>query len=372
MSELYALPNGWEWHRLDEVSTFYNGRAYKKEELLEDGKYRVLRVGNFFTNNNWYYSDLELEDNKYCDKGDLLYAWSASFGPKIWNKDKVIYHYHIWKVVPNTDLIGRDYLFHFLNWDTDKIKSDKGSGATMIHITKGSIEERKIPLPPLTEQQRIVEKLDQLFKRIDKAIVLHQKNIDEADAFMGSALNEVFGELEEKYGLVPIRSLFKIRSGDFLPKKNMIEDGDIDVYGGNGINGRHNAFNLSGLNVIIGRVGALCGNVRCVEGNIWLTDNAFYVSEYLEGFDKHFLTKMLIHIDLGGSANKAAQPVISYKVISDIGLPLPPLPIQQKVVAYLDDLSDKIERVKTVQMEKMVSLKALKASILDKAFRGEL
>ncbi len=85
----------WEEKKLGNVATFYNGRAYKQEELLEKGKYRVLRVGNFFTNENWYYSDLELDENKYCDKGDLLYAWSASFAPKIWQEEKVIYHYSL-------------------------------------------------------------------------------------------------------------------------------------------------------------------------------------------------------------------------------------------------------------------------------------
>ncbi|MFN8968223.1 MAG: restriction endonuclease subunit S, partial [Pseudanabaena sp.] len=57
----------WEEKKLGEVATFYNGKAYKQEELLDQCKYRVLRVGNFFTNNNWYYSDLELDDTKYCD-----------------------------------------------------------------------------------------------------------------------------------------------------------------------------------------------------------------------------------------------------------------------------------------------------------------
>ena len=74
-----------------DVIEFINGRAYKKEELLSSGKYKVLRVGNFFTNNSWYYSDLELTEDKYCNKGDLLYAWSASFGPKIWDGEKTIF-----------------------------------------------------------------------------------------------------------------------------------------------------------------------------------------------------------------------------------------------------------------------------------------
>src|SRR4051812_36219211 len=89
----------WRTKKLFEVCELVNGKAYKKAELLAHGKYKVLRVGNFFTNNHWYYSDLELEDKKYCTTGDLLYAWSASFGPRIWQGGRVIYHYHIWKVV---------------------------------------------------------------------------------------------------------------------------------------------------------------------------------------------------------------------------------------------------------------------------------
>ena len=70
----------WKLNILDSVCTFHNGRAYKQHELLSAGKYRVLRVGNFFTNDSWYYSDLELEEDKTASDGELLYAWSASFG----------------------------------------------------------------------------------------------------------------------------------------------------------------------------------------------------------------------------------------------------------------------------------------------------
>ena len=62
---------------LGKVITFVNGRAYKQEEMLDGGKYKILRVGNFYTNDSWYYSDLELPDNKYIDNGDLIYTWSA-------------------------------------------------------------------------------------------------------------------------------------------------------------------------------------------------------------------------------------------------------------------------------------------------------
>ena len=64
--------DGVEWVELKEVCEVINGRAYKQQELLSEGKYRVLRVGNFFSNDSWYYSDLELEEKYYCGYGDLL------------------------------------------------------------------------------------------------------------------------------------------------------------------------------------------------------------------------------------------------------------------------------------------------------------
>ncbi len=149
-----------EWKALGDVCRFINGRAYKQSELLDQGKYPVLRVGNFFTNDNWYYSNLELEEDKYCDRNDLLYAWSASFGPRIWDGDKVIYHYHIWKVVPEANIISKKYLYYFLDWDTNALKEGHGTGSTMMHVSKGSIEKRLVPVPPLDTQARIVAILD--------------------------------------------------------------------------------------------------------------------------------------------------------------------------------------------------------------------
>lgn len=163
------LPEGWANINLSDVCTLLNGRAYKKHELLDSGKYPVLRVGNLFTNPKWYYSDLELEENKYCDNGDLLYAWSASFGPKVWDGAKVIFHYHIWKVVPHSLDISKQFLFHYFTWDKEDIKSEEGTGSTMIHVTKQAMQSRKVPFPPHNEQKRIANKVEALFARSDKA-----------------------------------------------------------------------------------------------------------------------------------------------------------------------------------------------------------
>lgn len=151
------IPSDWEVKSLCEVATFINGKAYKQEELLSEGKYKVLRVGNFFTKGEWYYSDLELEDDKYVNDGDLMYAWSASFGPQFWNGEKTIYHYHIWKVIAS-ELITKQFLFFLLDYDTQRILSSK-QGGTMFHITKGDMEKRKSNIPPLSEQKAIARVL---------------------------------------------------------------------------------------------------------------------------------------------------------------------------------------------------------------------
>lgn len=162
----FDIPDSWKWVRLGEIAILYNGRAYKQNELLDKGKYPVLRVGNLFTNNHWYYSDLELESEKYCKNGDLLYSWSASFGPHIWNGSKVIYHYHIWKVW-HSENIDKKFLYYILLADTNSIKQS-GHGLAMIHVTKAGMENKLFALPPLEEQKRIVVKIEELLPQIDR------------------------------------------------------------------------------------------------------------------------------------------------------------------------------------------------------------
>ena len=157
----------WPVKLLGEVCKLRNGRAYKKIELLDQGKDRVLRVGNFFTNKHWYYSDLELDETKFCETGDLLYAWSASFGPRIWEGERSIFHYHIWRVDYDEKILDKKYLYYWFLWDVDKIKSEQGAGTTMIHVSMKSMNARQIPIPPLEEQQRIVRTLDEAFENIN-------------------------------------------------------------------------------------------------------------------------------------------------------------------------------------------------------------
>ena len=162
--------NFWEQRKLGEVATFINGRAYSQDELLSNGKYKVLRVGNFYTNDSWYFSDMELDEKYYANDGDLLYTWSATFGPHIWRGGKVIYHYHIWKI-ELSDILEKRFAVQLLEQDKAKILSDK-NGSTMVHITKSGMEQKEVLLPSCVEEQA---KIGAYFENLDHLITLHQR-----------------------------------------------------------------------------------------------------------------------------------------------------------------------------------------------------
>lgn len=163
----HSIPPDWNTYRLGELAAILNGRAYSKPELLDRGT-PVLRVGNLFTSKDWYYSDLQLEEDKYCNPGDLIYAWSASFGPFIWKGPRVIFHYHIWKVKIFTEnKINKEFLYWVLKERTASIK-ESGHGISMAHMTKRKMEQLPIAVPPLDEQLRITEKIKQMMTLCDR------------------------------------------------------------------------------------------------------------------------------------------------------------------------------------------------------------
>lgn len=196
--------------KLGDILTLINGRAYKQEELLTSGT-PVIRIQNLNGGDRWFYSDLSLPEEKYCESGDLLFAWSATFGPYLWNGPKSIFHYHIWKVLPSQNL-DKGYAYHMLQSITARVKA-AGRGISMIHMTKAGMEAWEVDLPPLDEQKRIAAILD-------KADALRAKR-RQAIALLDSLTQSIFLEMFEQGNL----------GWPNIELKDAVKQGTIVTYG---------------------------------------------------------------------------------------------------------------------------------------------
>ena len=131
-----------------------------------------------------------------------------------------------------------------------------------------------------------------------------------------------------------IGEAFNLKSGKQLSKNKMIP-GEHPVFGGNGISGYHNEYMFKNPKIVIGRVGAYCGNVQRTKPFSWITDNALYIDEKLHQYDDSYLEYLLRSLDLKKYSSQSGQPLISQGRISKVKIPLPTLSEQKTIVAKL-------------------------------------
>jgi restriction endonuclease S subunit len=295
-------------YKFGEICEVLNGRAYKKNELLESGKYTVLRVGNFFSSDNWYYSDLELDANKYCDNGDLLFAWSASFGPKIWDGGKVIYHYHIWKLVPSP-FVDKKFLYYWLLFSRNKMLMGV-HGSVMGHLTKSSFEKQKISLPDILEQKAIAHILSTLDDKIEVNNQINKTLENMAHAYFDDMFPNVAA------GDTTIGEYITPKRGKNLLSKDAIS-GEVPVIAG-GLSPAtyHNVSNTQSPVITISASGANAGFVNLWTVPVWSSDSSFI--DYGMTKDVYFWYVMLKkrQKEIYDSQTGSAQPHIYPKHIT--------------------------------------------------------
>lgn len=401
MSELYSLPDGWEWKKLGDVFIVKDG-THDSPKYIEENGYPLFTSKNLKENGLDYSNFKLISEEDYIkinqrskvDKGDLLFAMIGTIGnPTIIEQEPnfAIKNVALFKPMNLENKIEFLRYYFLSNFVIEKMINE-ANGATQKFVGLTYLRSFLYPQPPLEEQKRIVAKLDILFEKIDKAIALHQKNIDEADIFMASVLNDVFLELEEKYEKKELSNLVS-KLGDGLHGTPKYDDNG-EYYFINGANVKDNKIIVNqntkkvnedeynkykkelndrtifvSINGTIGNVG-LYNNEKCILGK-----SACYFN-LLENIDKIYITYVLKNGDFQEYIEKnstgATIKNVSLKTMRAYKIPLPPLKTQQKVVSYLDEISNKMEKIKNLQKKKMQSLKELKASILDKAFKGEL
>ena len=383
----------WEEKKLGDIISFLNGRAYKQSELLENGKYMVLRVGNLFSNPEIYYSDMELDENKYISNGDLIYAWSATFGPRIWKGPKVIYHYHIWKLVLKK-YDNKYFINYLLEFDVHRINK-KRTGGTLTHITKTVMEDRDVLLPSLPEQEKIgtfLSLVDQRIEKAEKKVSLlkeekkgwMQKLFQQEIRFKDEQGNDYPDWEEKKLGNISE----KVQDGNYgasYPKNNELMSDGIPFLTAKNISGNKieitDYISLEKNNellkaqicfgdiiltnrgtfprpvvlnnqITMGNIGPQLTLIRIKDSNY----NNMYIYQYMLS---NKIQKEIL-LESGGST----MGFISLKSTKELKIQFPSLPEQEKIANFLSLLDQRIEK----EERKVELLKEEKKGLLQYMF----
>lgn len=163
-----------------------------------------------------------------------------------------------------------------------------------------------------------------------------------------------------------IKDFLSFCSGDTLTSEMLVEDADYPVYGGNGIRGNYTKYNRDGNFILVGRVGALCGNIHNVYGKFWATEHAL-IGTPTGNFETRWLSYVLHNMNLGQHSIASAQPVLSISKIARLELPMPPIEEQEAIAAYLDKECEKIGREIELLERKADAYSRLRRALINRA-----
>ena len=178
-------------------------------------------------------------------------------------------------------------------------------------------------------------------------------------------------ELPKGWVWTTLGEVISIKSGNAIKVRNN-KNGSFPIYGGNGISGYSDEYNIDKPTIVIGRVGFYCGSIHYVKSKVWVTDNAFITSIYGNVYDIDFLYYLLTYCNLRQYSNSTAQPVISGKTIYPVHVPVPPIKEQRKIVEKIEFWLSCISQLEFSQSKVKSTIKQVKSKILDLAIHGKL
>ena len=268
--------------------------------------------------------------------------------------------------------------------------SDVNAGASTIsHLYQADFYNFGFFIPPtVQEQEQVASLLDVETAKIDQAMSLLRRELETLEQFKKSVIHEAvtkgldptvpmkpsgvewIGEIPEHWGIKKLKYLCKMNSGMNLTSEEISEVGDYPVYGGNGIRGYYSKYNNDSSCVLVGRQGALCGNIQLGVAPFWATDHAVVVKE-LSGYGKKYAFYALTAMNLNRLSMAAAQPGLSVEKIICEFSPVPPSVEQESIASALESKVVGIETVLETKYEQLEILKQQRQSVIFEYVTGK-
>jgi type I restriction enzyme S subunit len=241
-----------------------------------------------------------------------------------------------------------------------EILQSLGQGSTFVELSGSNLKDFPSPFPPLPEQQSIADFLDRKTAQIDTLIAKKQRQIEllreqrtalinhavtkglNPEAPMKDSGAEWLGEIPSHWKMQAMKYLAHLKSGENITSDDIHASGLYPVYGGNGLRGYCSNFTHDGNYVLIGRQGALCGNINYAQGRFWASEHAVVATPRNE-YKTIWFGELLRAMNLNQYSIASAQPGLSVERISNLKIPVPSLDEQTEIENFLVDKFQKID-----------------------------
>ncbi|OPZ31621.1 MAG: Type-1 restriction enzyme EcoKI specificity protein [Bacteroidetes bacterium ADurb.BinA174] len=362
----------WEIKKLGEISEFINGFAFKSNLFLKVG-FPIVRISNIkdekvdltdvvFFDKKDYVVDL----SKYkVQQNDILIAMSGATTGKIgiYLKNDEIYLNQRVGAIRTFNSVNNHFVFYFLKTKVEETLR-LAAGVAQPNIGSEQIKSYEIPIPPLPIQEAIVKELDILHRLKN----LQEQQLVEYDNLAQSTFYSMFGdpiENEKGWEVRKLGEIANLKAGQFVQAKDILPFNKnlFPCFGGNGLRGFTHSYTHEGSFVLIGRQGALCGNVKIANGKFHATEHAVVCSP-VTSYDTIWLFFTLDELNLNRLATGAAQPGLAVGNLEKVDLPFPPLSLQTSFAKRIE----KIEAQKDLIKQAIAETQLLINYTMDKYF----
>ena len=284
------------------------------------------------------------------------------------------------------------YVHHLLrsyNFQEEFYRYGKGIVADLWSTNSSEMKNILIPEMPVDEQLQIAKFLDYETAKIDELIEKQRMLIEllkekrqavishavtkglNADAPMKGSGVDWLDVLPSHWEVLRLSFAMKLQSGDTITSDSIEADGSYLVYGGNGVRGYTTTFNCEGEFVLIGRQGALCGNINMASGKFFASEHAIVVYPR-KPFNSVYLAEMLRFMNLGQYSMSAAQPGVSVERLNLLKVILPPLVEQAKIAQLIENINKKFGAISLRSEEQILLLQERRTALITAAVTGKI
>ncbi|RXG35182.1 restriction endonuclease subunit S [Methanohalophilus sp. WG1-DM] len=381
------IPEHWDVTKAKHLIKINSGYPFDSTKFNPEKGIPIIRIRDLLKQKIQTYYNGEDVESAYVDDGFILIGMDGDFNVVKWEGGRALLNQRICSV-NGTEGIHDNYLYYLISFPL-KLINDLAYFTTVKHLSTGDIENINVTTPPLPEQKSISTFLDRETSRIDALVEKKQQFIElleerrsalishavtkglDPDVPMKDSGVEWIGEIPEHWDFKKLSYMASLKSGENITSTEFEKYGEYPVFGGNGLRGYFSKYTHEGEYVIIGRQGALCGNINYTKGKCWVSEHAIVVNPTTK-FVTFWMGELLKAMNLNRYSISAAQPGISVENIKKLKIPVPPLQEQQAIANYLDRETSQIDNLIEKTKQSIEYLKEYRTALISSAVTGKI